>query len=81
MIFRSRASHKLRSEAMESSAQQIANQLFLRNKHATVLEITQWTIGHPGQSEPDFVRDVIEHYRLNQLRYESSGKNELPPLR
>jgi hypothetical protein len=66
---------------MESSAQQIANQLFARNKVATILEITQWTIGYAGQSEPDFVREVIEKYRLNQLRYESSGKSELPPLR
>jgi hypothetical protein len=70
-------SFKLWSEMMESSAQHIASQLFQRNKLATVLEITQWTVGHSGLTEPDFVREVIEHYQLIRQRFEASGRSEI----
>ena len=61
---------------METTSYDIANQLFKRNKGATILEITQWAVGHSGFTEPDIVRHVIEQYRLIQARFAESDRTE-----
>jgi hypothetical protein len=59
---------------METTPNDIASQLFRRNRNATVLEITQWAVGHSGFTESDIVREVIEQYRIIQQRFESREK-------
>lgn len=53
---------------MDTTPLELAKKLYNKNKGATILEITQWAVSHPGFTEPDIVRHVIEQYHMIQAR-------------